>query len=455
MRGTSENLGRRWQKAAALTLTLSLLNQQGLLISEACAQAVVGRAASGAVVAPVVPVTPVAPSQSAPTLAPFSVSPLSLTPALTMPSVSLPSATAPKAASAASAATAAQAAAAAPLALPASGGVKAAAASAPIMPARVEAQGTGRSSGEVGALRELGKTLSKGRVQAAPALSLAFDGARRSAANGISEPVAGGRLSAARSGLEPAPAEKASPAEAAVAKAPAPSAGRKFVEFNVQYLKDIKKLFAESATKPNKQDYMFLVTKTFGLNLAVRVAFAIKGVSNGDLGLTRAILSTAWYQLQDAFFTVFGQTYMKFLGKMTGMLRIGNAKIGDLLFVYVQLVASEFVNRLVLGPIGENPLVYSFGGIGLLLLNNLQGMVSGGLLVPVINKMRAAGLISEKTSNYLYQAASLTMHLGLLATFGYQGLFTVLTTALMILSWTAYIGLSFFAKPKPGLEPKL
>lgn len=307
----------------------------------------------------------------------------------------------------------------------------------------------------MGALRELGKTLSQGRVQAAPALSLAFDGARRAAANGISEPVAGGRLSAARSGLEAASAEKAAPAEAAVAKAPAPGVGRKFFEFNVQYLKDIKKLFAESATKPNKQDYMFLVTKTFGLNLAVRVAFAIKGVSSGDLGLTRAILSTAWYQLQDAFFTVFGQTYMKFLGKMTGMLRIGNAKIGDLLFVYVQLVASEFINRLVLGPIGENPLVYSFGGIGLLLLNNLQGMVSGGLLVPVINKMRAAGLISEKTSNYLYQAASLTMHLGLLATFGYQGLFTVLTTALMILSWTAYIGLSFFAKPKPGLEPKL
>jgi hypothetical protein len=141
---------------------------------------------------------------------------------------------------------------------------------------------------------------------------------------------------------------------------------------------------------------------------------------------------------------------MKFLGKMTPMLRIGPAKLGDLLFVYVQLVASEFINRLVLGPLGENPLVYSWHGIGLLLLNNLQGMISGGLIVPVINKMKAAGVIGEKTSSNLYQLASLTMHLGLLATFGYQHLFTVLTTILMVLSWAAYIGFSFWHKDKGG-----
>jgi hypothetical protein len=234
-------------------------------------------------------------------------------------------------------------------------------------------------------------------------------------------------------------------------KKDAPAVSRRFVEFNVQYLKDIKSIFKSSATKPNKQDYIYLATKTFGINLIVRTAFAIKGVHSGQIPLMRAILATSWYQLQDAGFTVFGQTYMKFLGKMTGMIRIGKAKLGDLGFVYVQLVASEFINRLVLGPLGENPLVYSPHGIGLLLLNNLQGMISGGLLVPVINKARKAGLISEKASNNLYQLTSLTMHLGLLATFGYQSLFTTLTTILMVLSWSLYIGLSFFAKEKPEL----
>ncbi|TBR22918.1 hypothetical protein EPO15_07020 [bacterium] len=450
MRWPANDLGRRGRKAAALTLTLSLLNQQGLLISEAAAQVVTGRVTGGTAVAPVVPV---APAVSAPTLSPIASSPLSLTPTLLLP---LPAA--PKVG-----AVAAHAAPAAALAPVAAASVAQAASPSLTLPSPAsgrgekigEEKGEGRGEMVVKELRAVGGELAKGRAHAAPALSLYFDGARRAAGNAV-EPAAGpqGSLrsaSAAQNGLK-APEPSLAPAEA---KVPAPTVGRKFFEFNVQYLKDIKKLFAESATKPNKQDYMFLVTKTFGLNLAVRVAFAIKGVTSGDLGLTRAIVSTAWYQLQDAFFTVFGQTYMKFLGKMTGMLRIGNAKLGDLLFVYVQLVASEFMNRLVLGPIGENPLVYSAGGIGLLLLNNLQGMVSGGLLIPVINKMRAAGLISEKTSNYLYQAASLTMHLGLLATFGYQGLFTVLTTVLMVLSWTAYIGLSFFAKPKPGLEPKL
>ncbi|MBI3552277.1 MAG: hypothetical protein HY077_07145 [Elusimicrobia bacterium] len=235
----------------------------------------------------------------------------------------------------------------------------------------------------------------------------------------------------------------------------APAVSRRFIEFNAQYLKDIKSIFAASKTKPNRQDYVYLLTKTFGINLIIRTAFAVKGVHDGQLGLVRAVASTSWYQLQDALFTVFGQTYMKFLGKMSGMLRIGRAKLGDLLFVYVQLVASEFVNRLVLGPLGENPLVYSAHGIGLLLLNNLQGMISGGLLVPVINKMRDAGVISEKTSNNLYQLASLTMHLGLLATFGYQHVFTILTTAIMILSWSLYIGFSFFYKGKPVQEHKL
>lgn len=442
MRGTSEHLGRRWQKAAALTLTLSLLNQQGLLISEACAQAVVGRAASGAVVAPVVPAVTVAPAFAAPTFSPLTAPTFSPTPSLSLPTPVTPTAAAYAAAVRPSAALPALAAPAAPAAVAASPAATPAVSELSLTLPSPESGRGEKAAGNVGALRELGKDLAKGRVQPATSLSLVFDGARR--ANAVTEPVdrvvLGRPTARVRNGLTPS----------VEAKGPK----RSFIEFNVQYLKDIKKLFLESATKPNKQDYMFLLTKTFGLNLAIRAAFAVKGVSGGDLTLERAILSTAWYQVQDAVFTVFGQTYMKFLGKMTGLLRIGPAKLGDLLFVYVQLVGFEFLNRLVLGPIGENPLVYSWGGIGLLLLNNLQGMVSGGLMVPVINKLRAAGYISDKTSNYLYQAASLTMHLGLLATFGYQSLFTLLTTVLMVLSWTAYIGLSFFAKPKPGLEPK-
>lgn len=410
---------------------MSLLNQQGLFISEALAQVIT---------APVKTTVRVAPSVVAPVIAPPTMAPLSLgapllTPSLTLPALANP--VSPKAAAAVQAnvavAQAAVAAKVAPVAVPTAVQASLALPSLPGEKAQ-EAKG-GKSE-----LIQLGESLAKAKGPRAPAsaLNLTFDGVRRPGANGVTDPVPVGKAMPSRSGL-----------------APAQKAGRKFIEFNVQYLRDIKKIFAESATKPNKQDYMWLVTKTFGLNLAIRAAFAVKGVNGGDLTLERAILSTAWYQIQDAVFTVFGQTYMKFLGKMTGMLRIGNAKLGDLLFVYAQLVGFEFLNRLVLGPIGENPLVYSAGGIGLLLLNNLQGMASGGLIIPVINKLRAAGLISEKTSNYLYQAASLTMHLGLLATFGYQGLFTVLTTALMILSWTAYIGLSFFTKPKPGLEPKL
>lgn len=411
---------RRWRKIAAVALAWSLLCRQGLFVSEAVAQVRTQVRATPA--APVVPVVAAPATLRAPTLSGLA---LPLLPALSAPALTLPQATVKPAAAAVAAVAATPAAAPAPVA--------AAVRSASLPQARPEAAAAERPVAR--ALESFEGAVAKDRGAAAPALSLHFDGARRGAANAVSAPEPGPSRPS-RSGLRPA-------------------AKRSFVEFNAQYLRDVKKHFLESATKPNKQDYWFLATKTFGLNLAVRVAFAAKGVAAGDLSVLRAVLSTSWYQLQDAFFTVFGQTYMKFLGKMTGMLRIGNAKVGDLLFVYTQLVVSEFLNRLVLGPIGENPLVYTWSGMGLLFLNNLQGMISGGLLVPVINKLRAAGYISEKTSNWLYQAASLTMHLGLLATFGYQTLFTVLTTALMVLSWGAYIGLSFFAKGKAGPEKPL
>jgi hypothetical protein len=199
-------------------------------------------------------------------------------------------------------------------------------------------------------------------------------------------------------------------------------------------------------TVPNKQDYFYLLTKTFGVNLVVRSLFAIKGYQSGDLPLERAIASTSWYQIQDIVFTVFGQTYMKFLGKMTGMFRILNAKIGDFLFVYFQFCFFEFLNRLILGPIGENPIVYTWAGIGLIFLNNLQGLASGGPLVPAINKIRKAGFISHSTMMHFYQLGSLCFYFGLFASFGYQTIYALLTGSVMIFAWGSYITFSAFFK---------
>lgn len=210
------------------------------------------------------------------------------------------------------------------------------------------------------------------------------------------------------------------------------------IEFKPAMLRQAPQLLRECWTKPNRQDYMYLVTKTFGLNLVVRVFFMILPVRSGGLKLLRAAIALAWYQLQDTVFTVFGQTYMKFLGRMTGMLRVGPAYLGDFTFVYVQLCFSEFLNRLVLGPIGMNPLVYTWEGMGLIFLNIIQGMLSGGPLTPAINKMRRAGVISHSTMMHLYQIASLSMQFGLLATFGYQYEYALLTVGTFALSWGSY-----------------
>ena len=229
---------------------------------------------------------------------------------------------------------------------------------------------------------------------------------------------------------------------------------RGLLEFEPKYLalSNMKATFASCSTKPNRQDYMYLATKTFGLNLAVRLFFTVAAVRKGDLPVMRAIASTSWYQFQDTVFTVFGQTYMKFLGRMTGMLRIGPLYLGDLSFVYVQLCFFEFLNRLVLGPLGENPLVYTWHGIGLIFVNILQGMLSGGPLIPAINKMRKAGAISHNTMMHLYQLSSLTMQFGLLASFGYQKFYFFLTSATLLLSWSSYAAFStFFRDPEFGV----
>lgn len=233
------------------------------------------------------------------------------------------------------------------------------------------------------------------------------------------------------------------------AKDEAASGPRGFAEFHPSMLRDVPRLLREQWTVPNRQDYMYLATKTFGLNLVVRLFFTVKAVKSGDLPLLRAVCSLSWYQFQDTVFTVFGQTYMKFLGRMTGMLRIGPLWLGDLSFVYVQLCFFEFLNRLVLGPLGENPLVYTWSGIGLIFVNIIQGMISGGPLIPAINKARRAGAISHSTMMHCYQLSSLTMQFGLFASFGYQYFYFLLTTATLVLSWGSYALFSAFYQDPP------
>ena len=229
------------------------------------------------------------------------------------------------------------------------------------------------------------------------------------------------------------------------------AATRSFVNLDLKYLREIKTIFKSCMTRPNRQDFIYLATKSFGLNLVVRVAFAVQAVSSGQLPLVRGVAVTSWYQIQDCVFTIFGQTYMKFLGRMTGMLRLGPIWLGDFSFVYVQLCFFEFLNRLVLGPLGENPLVYTLSGMGLIFVNIIQGMVSGGPLIPAINKMRRVGVISHSTMMHFYQLSSLTMQFGLFASFGYQRFYFLLTGATLILSWSSYAIFSLFYSDPPAV----
>ncbi len=251
--------------------------------------------------------------------------------------------------------------------------------------------------------------------------------------------------------------DKASCALADGPKEESGSGPRSFVEFHPSMLKNAPALLREQWTVPNRQDYMYLATKTFGLNLVVRVVFMIMPVRTGGLALMRAAIALFWYQLQDTVFTVFGQTYMKFLGRMTGMLRVGPLWLGDFSFVYFQLCFFEFLNRLVLGPLGMNPLVYTWHGMALIFLNIIQGMISGGPLIPAINKARRAGVMSHSGMMHCYQLSSLTMQFGLFASFGYQKFYFLLTTGTLVLSWGGYalFTLFFLDPPRKAADPAL
>ncbi|MBK8012948.1 MAG: hypothetical protein IPK13_16530 [Deltaproteobacteria bacterium] len=236
--------------------------------------------------------------------------------------------------------------------------------------------------------------------------------------------------------------------------APEPVGGRFPIAFDVSVPAKIIPILKSCITKPNKQDWFYVYTKSLGINLAIKLAFAVFGVLKGTLPIYRAVITTIWYQSQDVFFTVFGQTYMKFLGKMSRMLRIGRGYFGDLVFTYCQFSCFEFINRLILGPVGENPLVYTWAGVGLILLNNLQGMVAGGAVTPAVVRVRRAGVVSHKTMMHIYQLCGLTFHFGLFASFGYQTIFAILMASLMVCSWGTLLTFSIFFKDPDFVEAK-
>ena len=104
-----------------------------------------------------------------------------------------------------------------------------------------------------------------------------------------------------------------------------------------------------------------------------------------------------------------------------------------------------------------NPLVYTPKGIALIFINIIQGMISGGPLIPAINKMRRAGVISHSTMMHFYQLSSLTMQFGLFASFGYQKFYFLLTSGTLVLSWGSYAAFTLFFNdpPKTAADPAL
>ncbi|MFA6091354.1 MAG: hypothetical protein WCU88_03000 [Elusimicrobiota bacterium] len=205
------------------------------------------------------------------------------------------------------------------------------------------------------------------------------------------------------------------------------------IEFDPGVLRGLR----SCRVRPSRSDRAYLATKTFGVNLAVRGAFALSGI-HGGASAARVVCALSWHQLQDAACTLYGRSYLNLLARAAGGLRIAGRGIGDLVFVYVQVSASEVLTRLILGPVGNTPSALTLAGLGMVFLNVGQGMIAGGSIIPAINQVRKAGFIGERACMHIYQLSGLTIHLGLLATFGYQALHAWATAALSIASWSFY-----------------
>lgn len=212
------------------------------------------------------------------------------------------------------------------------------------------------------------------------------------------------------------------------------------VDFSILW--NVRELFEECKTTPGNADFAYVVFKSCFINLLVRSYFICAAISSHEMSIVAGMLSVTWYQLQDVVFTLWGQTYLKFLGKTTPFLKIFNREFGDLLFVIFQLFFFELLNRLIIGPVGDNPSAYTMSGVGLIFVNILQGLISSGPVDPAINKMRETGLVSHKTAMHLYQLSSFTMLFGLTATFGYQTLYFILRTTQLILAVSIYVFLT-------------
>lgn len=205
-------------------------------------------------------------------------------------------------------------------------------------------------------------------------------------------------------------------------------------------------------TPPRRDEYLYLIFKASFINLAVRSYLILNSFAKGEVPLYMACLSLVWYQMQDCLFTLHGQTYMRFLAKITESIKIFHLKCGDLIFVMNMLFVLELSNRLLLGPVGNNPPAYTLKGIALIWLNMVQGMVSAGPIDPAVNKLKESGLISHSAAMHLYQLLGFTLLFGLLGTFGYQKLHAVITTAQLIISLTVYIFFTIFPRPKSMIK---
>ena len=199
---------------------------------------------------------------------------------------------------------------------------------------------------------------------------------------------------------------------------------------------------------PGRDEYFYLMFKASFINLAVRSVLVLNSFAKDEVSLHMACISLVWYQMQDCLFTLHGQTYMQFLAKISESIKLFHLNCGDIIFVMNMLFVLELSNRLLLGPVGNNPPAYTLKGIALIWVNMVQGMVSAGPIDPAVNKLKESGLLSHAAAMHLYQLLGFTLLFGLLGTFGYQKLHAVITTAQLIISFAVYIFFTIFPRPK-------
>lgn len=225
------------------------------------------------------------------------------------------------------------------------------------------------------------------------------------------------------------------------------SSQKKWFEFNYHIFTNMWPILMSCRTMPGKDEFYYVLFKSCAINMSMRTYFILDFVHDGDVELIYGTLSLVWYQFQDVFFTLFGQTYFKFLSQVSDMIKIREARVGDFFFTMAMLFVMEWSNRIILGPLGDNPSALSPAGVALVFFNLVEGMISGGPVDPAINKLRESGLISHRTAMHIFQIAGLTLLFGLFATFGYQKLYDILMGVQFTLATSVYVMLTFVGHP--------